>query len=480
MKNITTYYATRKNVLVWLAALLSIASAVARIAFVCASDVGTMNIVVRVILPVAANLLLAFRLPMRGEKQFYVTILPVLIMIWALCLDGITGAPQLTKILVIACSVILALLYFLTFNGKIPTQFIVLVFLIGSCIGISFYILGKPIWNINWTETIVNSKLKWMFYSDIAGVLAILATILSARKMPPWKEGDPYRLRFGDRLDGRRIHNMPVMSKLTPFFMLNRLNRSNLLADTVEVSNMEKYITQKRKEGLRHFGITHVILAAYVRTIAEMPELNRFVSGLKVYQRFETSVNMVVKKEMSKDAPDSSIRVRFQRDDTAKEVYERFDFAMNQAREEGIANSFDSITHILDYFPSFVMAAFATILRVMDFFSVIPSALEQISPFHGSLYITSMGSLGIPPIFHHLYDFGNVPVFFAFGHKYTKYELNKNGETVTRKYIDYKIICDEGICDGFYYASALKKIKSYLTHPERLDLPPEKVVEDIY
>ena len=106
-------------------------------------------------------------------------------------------------------------------------------------------------------------------------------------------------------------------------------------------------------------------------------------------------------------------------------------------------------------------------------------ALEKISPFHGSLFITSMGSLGIPPIYHHLYDFGTVPVFIAFGHKYTKYELNKDGETVPKKYLDFKAVCDEGICDGFYYATAVKKLHSYLTHPEKLDEPPAEIVEDI-
>ena len=45
---------------------------------------------------------------------------------------------------------------------------------------------------------------------------------------------------------------------------------------------------------------------------------------------------------------------------------------------------------------------------------LVPKELTDLSPFHGSIFITSMGSLGIPPIYHHLYDFGNIPVFVAF------------------------------------------------------------------
>ena len=91
-----------------------------------------------------------------------------------------------------------------------------------------------------------------------------------------------------------------------------------------------------------------------------------------------------------------------------------------------------------------------------------------------------MGSLGIPPIYHHLYDFGNIPVFMAFGAKRTVYELNAEGVVEKKKYLDYSAVTDERIVDGLYYASAFKKIRSCMQHPEQLDLPPEVVKEDIY
>ncbi|MBQ2096060.1 MAG: hypothetical protein II474_09165 [Firmicutes bacterium] len=475
MSTITTYAAARKNPFVWLAALLSIIAAVARIVF--AARTGGLDftdVVVRIVLPVAANLFIAFRLPLRGEKQFYVTVVPVVILTLYLCVAGvsISGRVAMT-LLCITVSLVFASLYCLTFMGKLSSKLLALLYFVIVCVlmGVDPQLRAflTRLWPLN----------KALFVSDAAILGSILCCLLAAKKLPPWKEGDPYRLRFGDRLDGRRVRNMPVMSKVTPFFMANRLGRSNYIADTVEISNMEKYIRQKRKDGLKHFGITHVLVAAYVRLIADMPELNRFVAGQRIYHRYELSLNMVVKKEMNKDSPDSSIKVLFDPADTAQDVYEKFDAALETAKEEGISNGFDSITHILDYLPSVVMSAFGFLVRFLDYFSLLPMALEKISPFHGSLFITSMGSLGIPPIYHHLYDFGTVPVFVAFGHKYTKYELNKDGETVPKKYLDFKAVCDEGICDGFYYATAVKKLKSYLTHPEKLDEPPAEIVEDI-
>ena len=86
---------------------------------------------------------------------------------------------------------------------------------------------------------------------------------------------------------------------------------------------------------------------------------------------------------------------------------------------------------------------------------------------------------GIPAINHHLYNFGNMPVFIAFGKKYRRNELGDDGEIITRKYVDMGFTLDERICDGYYYAAGLKYLKRIFNDPHRLDNPPETVVEDI-
>jgi len=40
-------------------------------------------------------------------------------------------------------------------------------------------------------------------------------------------------------------------------------------------------------------------------------------------------------------------------------------------------------------------------LKLLDYFGLAPYSLIKVSPFHGSMFITSLGSLGIPPIYHH-------------------------------------------------------------------------------
>jgi pyruvate/2-oxoglutarate dehydrogenase complex dihydrolipoamide acyltransferase (E2) component len=119
------------------------------------------------------------------------------------------------------------------------------------------------------------------------------------------------------------------------------------------------------------------------------------------------------------------------------------------------------------------------LLKLLDYFGLLPRALTKVSPFHGSLFITNLGSLGIPPVYHHLYNFGNLPLFVALGAKRTEYVVNKDGEVEKRRLLDFTLVCDERICDGHYYATAFKKIKKILENPDQLLEAPEKIVADI-
>ena len=57
--------------------------------------------------------------------------------------------------------------------------------------------------------------------------------------------------------------------------------------------------------------------------------------------------------------------------------------------------------------------------------------------------------------------------------------IDDEGNVKRHRKIDFKVVTDERICDGFYYASAFKLFKKYVENPELLVDPPEKVIEDI-
>ena len=289
-----------------------------------------------------------------------------------------------------------------------------------------------------------------------------------------------YKRRLGDRGDGRLVRNLIPMHKITPFIMVERNDASNFIRDSIEVSKIDEYIRRKRKSGLKGFGIMHIIVAAYIRCISQRPAVNRFVSGQRVYSRNRIEININVKKEMTLESPDTVVKIVFEPTDTADDVYYKMKTVIDESKGGELDSDFDNTARIINYIPRLIKKFAIWFLKTIDYFGLLPKFLLNVSPFHGSMFITSMGSLGIPPIYHHLYNFGNVPVFISFGAKKSVNEIDDNGQVVKRKYVDYTVVTDERICDGYYFASALKILRGCLRHPERLDTPPEQVIEDIF
>ncbi len=281
------------------------------------------------------------------------------------------------------------------------------------------------------------------------------------------------------RKDGRRIKGGIPMDAISPFLMPDRTGASNTFSATVDIEKCEQLIRQKRLEGMTGLGMIHILMASYIRVVSQLPGINRFIRGQRLYARNGIEICMVVKKEIKLNSPETVVKLYAKPDDTLSAVYNNLTEEIEKNRIEGDTNNMDTAARILVSLPRILLRIAVGFLKFLDYFGLLPRFLTKLSPFHGSLFITNLGSLGIPPVFHHLYDFGNLPVFIALGAKRTVYETTRDGEVIKRRLIDFTVVCDERICDGHYYATALKKLKKILENPEQLLIPPERVIDDI-
>lgn len=301
----------------------------------------------------------------------------------------------------------------------------------------------------------------------------------TAEVQAPSREKPKYKRKFGDRCDGRKLKNITPMIKIMPYIMERRSDACNTYADSFDVTRVDEMVRTKVRSGKTNFSLLHIILAAYVRVVSQRPAINRFVSGQKIYARNNIIVNMTVKREMSINAPDTVIKVEFDPWDTLDDVYNKFNETVVTALETSAENSdFDSINKAFTLIPGLLLRFAVHMLSHLDYFGKMPKKILEISPFHGSMIITSMGSLGIKPIYHHIYDFGNLPVFIAYGAKRTVVGVDTKGNITKKKYVDMKVVTDERICDGYYYASCFKLLRKYIENPSLLEIPPEEVLYD--
>ena len=245
------------------------------------------------------------------------------------------------------------------------------------------------------------------------------------------------RRRFGDRSDGYKLRTINPMNKFMPYIMPQRCDACNTYADMFDVTKTDKFCRQKVKEGKTSFGFLHVMLAAYIRMLSQRPGVNRFVSGQKIYARNDIQIVMTVKKTLSLESPDTCIKVRFNPDDTIDEVYEKFNAAVTEVQSKPDDQSaFDKLNKALVFIPGLLLRWTVKLLNFLDYFGLLPKKLLWLSPFHGSMIVTSMGSLGIRPIYHHIYNFGNLPVFLAYGGRRSVVACDADGKAYTKKYIE--------------------------------------------
>jgi len=438
------YYVERRHPWVWLMVLCIAASAATAI-FAMQGTVSTrLGIWCGVILPCVAAVIFVLISVCAGNEMLYKTAVPV--WLWGICF-----ALQANSALTWVICVLFCLCYTHIVNGKAKKTWLLPLCLMSLC--------------------------GCIYMNSISDSLFLIGLTLLCPAIKIHNDGK-WHPTWGDRIDGRQVRTAQVMEQITAYFMPNRTGANNLFAESVEITELERYVHRKRKEGMTSFSITHVVLAAYVRTVAKYPAINRFIAGQRIYSRGEDiAVCMTIKKELTAEAPDSLIKVHLNPADTAADVYQKFNEKVYAAKKE-METAADATVAGFMRIPRLILKFAIWLLKCMDYFGLVPEFLLEISPFHGSVYFTNVGSLGIKPVFHHLYDFGTVPAFCAFGRKRRAEEI-RNSEIVERKYLDLTFNLDERTCDGFYYAGAIKYFLRLLTRPDVLDNTPDVIEDDI-
>lgn len=285
--------------------------------------------------------------------------------------------------------------------------------------------------------------------------------------------------RIGDRKDGRRIRTLSPFSKMIPYIMKQRNDALNYYEESFEVSIVDRQLRHERVSGYKGIGFLHFIIAAYVRCVSMLPALNRFVVGSQIYARNNIEVVLAVKRSMSLGAEETTIKVEFQPTDTIFDVYRKLNAKIDEVKSDTGNNNTEDMAETLLSMPSFIAGPIIGFFKLTDKWGILPKSIVEASPFHGSMIITDLGSLKIGPVFHHIYNFGTLSVFMAFGSKRHVKELDRHGDVVDRKYVDMKFTLDERIADGQYYAHFLRAMRYLFAHPEILEVSPSRVVKDI-
>lgn len=269
------------------------------------------------------------------------------------------------------------------------------------------------------------------------------------------------------RPDGTRIPNLAPIRVLMPHVMPTRNGSAVYYEHVLDVTATLPWLERQAAQG-RKVTLFHLVLAAFVRVMGQRPQMHRFVVGRRMYQRKHIEVSFAVKKAMRDDAVMTAVKVRFQPDDDLDAVIRRVDDAIGTGRGN-VPTQSEKEMHWTAWLPSPVLAIVLWLQRFLDSCNLLPAAMIDGDPLYASGFLANMGSIGLPAVWHHLYEYGTVPLFGAVGKVEKAALVQPDGTLAVRDTLRIRWTFDERTTDGLYCTRSLEILKSAIEHPQSLD-----------
>lgn len=213
-----------------------------------------------------------------------------------------------------------------------------------------------------------------------------------------------------------------------------------------------------------HPTLFHVVLWAMARTFERHPRINRYVAGGRLYQRDDITIVFTVKSELSDSGTLLEVKHRFDPSRSFPDLVADLQAEIGASRggQEGLA---DKELGWFLHLPPALRRGLVRLAGAANAVDLLPRAFIDGDPFFGSAFVTNLGSVGLDSAYHHLYEYGTIPVFGALGRVHETVAVVDGVPAVVRT-ASMKFTYDERVEDGLYAATSLADFQHLVEHPE--------------
>jgi hypothetical protein len=211
----------------------------------------------------------------------------------------------------------------------------------------------------------------------------------------------------------------------------------------------------------------HCVLRAIGVALTEFPRLNRFVVGSRLYDRRGIWLAFSAKQRMHRDAPIFTAKIDYRHDESLPAMVDRLLAILGEGRS-GRETAADREVKTFLRLPGPLLRFAVRAQRVLDGWNLLPTALIKDDPLYASAFIANLGSVGLDAAFHHLYDYGTIPVFVTMGRVHRTPLVHDDGSVGSHEVFTLRYTYDERVEDGFYAARALERLAACLASPGEL------------
>jgi hypothetical protein len=257
---------------------------------------------------------------------------------------------------------------------------------------------------------------------------------------------------FGFRPDGDRVKGLAPVHAIMPYIFPTRTESQVFYELLINVTKTRAFLAAFREKTGKKATLMHVTLAAATRTLHERPRLNRFTMNGRIYQRRGIWISYSVKQQKSDDGAVVALKRKYEPEWTLDKVVDVTDGVVGETRS-GKKDQTDKELGLALMLPSFMIWFVVGALRFLDKHGLMPRAMIDGDPLYSSLFVANVGSIGMDAPFHHLYEWGNIPLFCAIGKE------RPDGT------VPFRFTFDERVEDGFYCLKALELLRAMIEDP---------------
>jgi len=237
----------------------------------------------------------------------------------------------------------------------------------------------------------------------------------------------------------------------------------------LDVTELEKYVAQKRKEGIKT-TLTYLMTIIIGRAIRqEVPELNTFVKRGKIIQRKQVDATVSV---LLPGGQMGSVKVENADQLTTAEISENIGNNIANSRK-GKENDEMQSKSLLAKLPwPFRNWLFKIYQTITINWGISMPVIGLDSNSFGSYVISNIGTVGLDTGFGSLLPSSNISFVFVLG-TINKKPIVVNDEVVVRRVMLLSSTLDHRVVDGSHGGRLFRYIKQVAKNPEILDTKPD-------
>ena len=257
---------------------------------------------------------------------------------------------------------------------------------------------------------------------------------------------------------GPKIH---PYRRMMPIIMPTKAESIVFFDAEVNATKLEAFLHARPE-----LTMTHMLVAAAARTMHQSPRINRFVAGGRLYQRCGVWVTFSMKRQKSQaEAKIATVKLEIPEDQTLDRVRAQVDGSIKVERSEE-ETYLDKELSLFLRLPHVVLQLAQRAMSWANAHHFLPASFLKNDSLFTSVVLANLGSLGMRAGYHHLYEWGNCPLFVMVGKVEPRPAVDEQGELCVRRILPMRFTFDERIEDGLSAKLALGGWVAMLEDPE--------------